>query len=85
MLKSFTNFISGLFRKEQENSVKSSSSSRGWTSEQEKELASLIKARVPKDRIREITGRTTNSINYKLIKMYNSSNVKVINRKLAKV
>ena len=44
----------------------------------------MLKAKMTKERICSITGRSENSINSKLIQMYGSSNVKVLDRTMSK-
>lgn len=81
MFKSLTQFMSNLLGKK----VETKTQVRGWTKEQEKELVSLFKARVPKKRISVLTGRSVNSINYKLGQMFDSCSVKKVQKKLARV
>lgn len=78
MFKTIRNAFTNLFNKKNGKII------RKWTKEQETQLVDMLKAKMPKERICSITGRSENSINSKLIQMYGSSNVKTLNSTISK-
>ena len=79
MFKTIRDALTNLFNKKEEGRI-----IRKWTKEQESQLVGMLKAKMTKERICSITGRSENSINSKLIQMYGSSNVKVLDRTMSK-
>lgn len=76
MFKKLWNAFIGLFSKKSKEVVEVATEAvRGWTDEQVEELKRLHLAGVAKERICELTGRTMNSINYKIADIFGSSKV----------
>ena len=76
MFKKLWNVLIGLFNKKSKEVVETAKETvRGWTDEQVEELKKLHSVGISKERICELTGRTMNSINYKIADIFGTSKV----------